>query len=108
MQLDRKTLAFSRLQATKGDLYAPAAGRKGFVHNMELHNTNTSAETVILNFHDGSNEYQLYKVAIDPDDTVQLDFRGEGTVVDDGSKFTGNADTADVVTYKFSGTEEIP
>lgn len=108
MQLDRKVLAFGQLPATKGDLYAPSSGRKGFLHNITLHNTNTTAEDVVLNYHDGTNEYEILSEAVPAGVSLYLDFPGEGEVVGSGGKLTGNTDTASKVTYKFSGTEEIP
>lgn len=107
MQLDRKVLAFGQLPSSKGDLYVPASGRKGFVHNVTLHNANTTSEDVVLNYHDGSSEHQILSETIPAGDSLYLDFPGEGDVVDDGGKLTGNTDTASKVTYKFSGTEEI-
>ena len=108
MQLDRKTLAFGQLPNSKGDLYEPATGRKGYVHNITLHNTGASAEDVVLNFHDGTDENEILSESIAAYDTYLLDFPGEGETVDEGAKITGNTDTASTVTYKFSGTEEIP
>ena len=108
MQLIRKTLAFGRLPNVKGDLYVPTTGRKGFVHNITLHNANTADETVVLNYHDGTHEYVILNEVVPAGDSLYLDFRGEGEVVDDGAKITGNTTTASKVTYKFSGTEEIP
>lgn len=107
MQLDRKTLAFIRLPATKGDLYAPS-GVKGLVQNIILHNTNTSDETVVLNYHDGTNEYEVFNQVVAAGATLVWDFRGAGDVVEDGAKYTGNTDTAAKVTMKVVGTEEGP
>lgn len=108
MQLDRKVLAFGQLPSSKGDLYVPASGRKAFVHNIVIHNTNTTAEDVVLNYHDGSTEKQWLSQTIAAGDTLTLDFPGEGDVVGVGGKYTGNTDTASKVTFKFSGTEEVP
>lgn len=108
MQLIRQNLAFGQLPSSKGDLYIPTTGRRGYVHNIILHNTNTTAEDVVLNYHDGTSEYEILSENIAADDTLFLDFRGEGEVVDIGGKITGNTTTGSKVTYKFSGTEEIP
>jgi len=107
MQLERKSLAFGQLPATKGDLYVPDNWRKGYVQNIIFHNTNTSAEEVVLNYHDGSSEHPILKQTLAANDSFVLDLAGEGDVVQNGGKYTGNADTADKVTYKFSGTDEI-
>jgi hypothetical protein len=108
MQLDRKSLAFGQLPSTKGDLYSPATGNKGLVHNIVLHNANTTAETVVLNYHDGTNEYEIFNQSLAVDETLIWDFRGAGDVVEDGGKYTGNTTTASKVTYKVNGTEETP
>jgi hypothetical protein len=99
---------FGQLPSSKGDLYVPASGRKAFVHNIVIHNTNTTAEDVVLNYHDGSTEKQWLSQTIAAGDTLTLDFPGEGDVVGVGGKYTGNTDTASKVTFKFSGTEEVP
>lgn len=105
MQLERKVLAFGRLPSSKGDLYVPA-GVKGFVQNAVFHNTGGSAETVVLNYHDGTSEHQWLQQSIAAGDTLTLNLPGEGDTVDAGGRLTGNADTADTVTYKLSGGEE--
>ena len=108
MALSRGNLAFIQLAATKGDIYDPAASTTGLIHNILLHNTNTTSEIVELNYHDGTNEYLLFKITLIPDETVQLDFRGEGLVIASttGAKLTGNTTTAAKVTCKVDGTEE--
>ncbi len=108
MQLDRKVLAFGQLPSSKGDLYVPASGRKGYAHNLTLHNTNTTSEDVVLNYYDGTNEHEILSETIPAGDSLYLAFPGEGEVVGIGGKFTGNTTTASKVTFKFSGTEEIP
>ena len=108
MQLDRKVLSFGQLPSSKGDLYVPSSGRKGYVHNITIHNTNTTSEDVALNYHDGSSEHEILSQAVPAGDTLYLQFPGEGEVVDPGGKLTGNTTTAAKVTYKFSGTEEVP
>jgi len=108
VQLNRKALAFGQLPATKGDLYAPPSGSKGLVHNIVLHNANTTAETVVLNYHDGTSEYEIFNQSLSAGETVIWDFKGAGDIVEDGGKYTGNTDTASKVTYKVDGTEESP
>lgn len=105
MAFTRKKLAFIQLADTKGDVYDSGASI-GLVHNIILHNINTTTETVELFMHDGVNEYQLYDVAIAAGNTVMLNFPGEGLVVDAASKLTGNTTTATKVTCSISGSEE--
>lgn len=108
MQLNRKTLAFVQLPDSKGDLYTPSSGTRGLVHNIVIHNTNTTTETVSLNYHDGTNEYEILNQNILAGDTLVWDFRGAGDIVEEGAKYTGNTTTAAKVTFKVSGTEETP
>jgi hypothetical protein len=107
MQLDRKTLAFGQLPSSKGDLYAPS-GVKGLVHTIVLHNTNTTDETVVLNYHDGTSEHEIFHQVMTAGETLTWDFRGVGDVVEDGAKYTGNTTTAAKVTLKVMGVEEGP
>lgn len=108
MQLDRKTLAFLQMPSTKGDLYAPTSGSKGLVHHIVLHNSNTVAEAVVLNYHNGTNEYEIFSQSIAAGATLIWDFKGAGDIVEDGGKYTGNTTTASKVTMKVMGTEETP
>ncbi len=102
----RKKLAFIQLASSKGDIYDPAASTIGLVHNIVIFNNNTTSETVVLNMHDGTNEYQLFQPVVSPKDSVILDFSGEGLIVDALSKITGNTTTAAKVTCLITGSEE--
>lgn len=99
-----KKLAFVQLANSKSDIYDPGTAI-GLVHNIILHNTNTIDEIVTLYMHDGTNEYILYKITMEPNETVQLSFGSEGLVVDASSKITGFTSTAAKVTCSISGTE---
>ncbi len=101
-----KKLAFIQLANSKGDIYDPPASTKGLVHNIILHNTNTTSETVVINLHDGTNEYQIYKVLLIANETLQFSYQNEGLVVDANSKLTGSTTTASKVTCLISGSEE--
>lgn len=101
----RKKLAFIQLASSKGDIYDPGTAI-GLVHNIVLFNNNTVTETVILYMHDGTNEYQLFQLELATKDTVVLDFKGEGLVVNAASKLTGNTTTAAKVTCLVTGSEE--
>ena len=103
--LTRKNMAFMYLASSKGDIYSPASA-DGLIHNILIHNTNTSIENVVLYYHDGTNEYIIFNLDIAANDTVLFDFRGEGFYVEDAGKITGNTDTASKVTIKIDGTEE--
>lgn len=101
----RKELAFIQLAATKGDIYAPGAAI-GLVHNLLLHNANTTTETVVININNGAVEYEIFKFDLIANDTKLIDFRGEGLVIKAGAKLTGNTTTAAMVTCSVNGQEE--
>ena len=101
----RKKLAFIQLANTKGDIYDPGSNI-GLVHNIIIFNSNTTSETVIINLNDGTYEYQLFELIVASKDSIILDFKGEGLVVDAASKITGNTTTAAKVTCLVSGSEE--
>ena len=102
----RKKLAFVRLASSKADIYDPPASTIGLVHNIILFNNYASSETIVINLHDGTNEYQLFQIILTSKDSVILDFKGEGLVVDALSKITGSTTTGAQVTCLINGSEE--
>jgi len=101
----RANLANIQLANSKGDVYSPSSVT-GLIHNILLHNTNSTTETVELLYDDGSNEYQIYKKDLAANETLQLDYPNEGLVVPDAAKITGNTTTASKVTCLISGSTE--
>lgn len=99
-----KKLAFIQLANSKADVYDSGTAI-GEIHNIILHNSNTTTETVVLNLHDGTNEYQIFKQALTTLETVILQFINEGLIVDASSKITGSTTTASKVTCFINGTE---
>ena len=97
-------LAFIQLAATKGDIYDPAVDAS--VQNLILHNTNTTTETIELLYDDGTNEYQMWKMDLVANETVQIDFLGRGDIIKAAGKITGNTTTASKVTCKIIGVED--
>jgi hypothetical protein len=102
----RKVLAFIQMPNSKGDIFVPGGTANGLVHIIMLHNINTTTETIVLNYHDGTNEYEIYKEDILANDTVVIPFANEGFVVMNAGKITGNTTTASKVTIYISGSEE--
>lgn len=99
-----KKLAFIQLPSSKGDIYDSGTSI-GEVHNILLHNANTTSETVVINLHDGTNEYQILKVGLSTLETLIIEFINEGLIVDASSKLTGSTTTASKVTCSVNGTE---
>lgn len=104
MAWTQKRLAFGQLPNSLGDLCDPTGA--AVIHNIILHNANTTAETVELLYHDGTNGYQFLDVSLAAGDSLFLDMRGEGLVLPAGAKITGNTTTASKVTYIICGSEE--
>ena len=54
----RSVLAFIQLPSSKGDIYAPT-GKNGLIHNITLHNKNTTNEVVVLNYN-ATSEFRYF------------------------------------------------
>jgi hypothetical protein len=106
MAFTRKKLAFIQLPSSEGTIYDPPASTKGLIHNIILHNINTSEEVVVIKMNDGTNTYILWNIPVPSNETVVLDFSGEGIVIDDASSLVGVTTTASKVTCFVCGSEE--
>lgn len=102
----RKKLAHIQLANSLGDIYVPGSGVTALIHNIILHNTNTTAETVVLNYDDNSSDLQVFKQDLSANETVFLSFPGEGLVCINPSSIRGNTTTASKVTCTVTGSEE--
>ena len=100
----RSKIAFIQLADSKGDVFATGSNR--LIHNIVLHNTNTTTETVELLFHDGTNEYQLLNRDLVADETYTWGFANEGLYIPSAGKVTGNTTVASKVTCSISGSVE--
>ena len=100
----RSKIAFIQLANSKGDIFATGSDR--LIHNIVLHNTNTTTETVELLFHDGTNEYQIFDRDLVADETFILPFGNEGFYCPSAGKLTGNTTTAAKVSISISGSVE--
>jgi len=99
-------LAHTQIPATKGDIYAPTSGVVGVVHNIMVHNTNTTDEDVQIYITDGTTEYKFYYITLPANDTFVPDFRGEGLVINgtNGAKITAVTTTAAKVNITLHGS----
>lgn len=103
-----KPLAFIQLANSIGTILDPSV--IVHIHNIVLHNANTGTEVVELFYHDGTNEYKLYKVSLVASETLQLVFAGPGLIIlgaVSGAKLRGNTTTAAKVTCLLLGSEEV-
>jgi hypothetical protein len=96
-------LAFIQLAASTGTVYDSGADI-GEIHNIIIHNSNTTTEVVTLSLHDGTNEYLLYKMSLIANETVQLSFGGEGLIINAASLLKGLSTTAAKVTCAVFGS----
>jgi hypothetical protein len=110
MTLTPKNFVSVQVPSTKGDLLAPASGHIYQVHNILIHNTNTITENVIIYYHDGTNERQIFDEDILAGETFMPEWIGEGFILDgdNSAKFTGETDTASKVNFIPSGSDRTP
>jgi hypothetical protein len=104
-EITGQKLAFLQLDDTKSDIY-DSGTNYGNVRSIWLHNTSLDNEDVVINLHDGTNEYPIIKVELFPNEKLLLEFRN-GLPVNASSKLTGNTTTADTVTCLVSGFETV-
>jgi hypothetical protein len=104
MAYTAKTLAFGYVASSKTTIYTAPSSTTSVIHNILLHNTNTSSETLELFLNDGT-ERRIYRLTVAANDTIQIDFIGEGIVLDTTDLISGNTTTADKVTIVVVGTE---
>lgn len=105
--ITHETLYLGQLPSSQTDIYDPASGVTGCIHNITLHNTNTTAEIVELWKHNGTTAYKLYKASLAADETVILEYTNDGLVVDGSHKIQGKTTTASKVTIDISGTKVV-
>lgn len=103
-EADSKKLAFVQLASSKTDIYDPGTSY-GKIKAITLYNSNTTDETVTINLHDGTNEYELYKFDLEPLETLILEYP-KGLPVNASSKITGLTTTASKVSCLVSGNEK--
>lgn len=107
MAKTHKTLVLGYIANSQTDLYDPAGGVKAHVHNLTIHNTNTSTETVELWVHDGTTAYKIFKEDLVANETQIVSWENEGMILDGSLKLQGKTTTANKVTIKGDGTEEV-
>ena len=105
--ITHETLYLGQLPSSQTDLYDPASGVTGCIHNITLHNTNTTAETVELWKHNGTTAFKIFKGSVAADETVIIDFANDGLVIDGANKVQGKTTTASKVTIDISGTKVV-
>lgn len=105
--LTHETLYLDYLPSSQGDIYDPASGVTGCIHNITIHNTNSTSETVELWKHNGTTAYKLYKVTVEANKTVIIDYGNDGLVIDGTHKLQGKVDTASKVVIDISGTKLV-
>ena len=102
-----ETLGLGQLPNSQTDIYDPASGVTGMIHNITLHNTNTTSEFVELWKHNGTTGYQILKASLAANETLIISYGNDGLVIDGAHKLQGKTTTAAKVTYDISGTKVV-
>ena len=105
--ITHETLYLGQLPSSQTDIYDPASGVTGCVHNITLHNTNSTTETVELWKHNGTTAYQILKASLATNETLIIDYINDGLVVDGAHKLQGKTTTASKVTIDISGSKLV-
>lgn len=105
--ITHETLYLGQLPNSQTDIYDPASGVTGCIHNITLHNTNTTAEVVELWKHNGTTAYKIFKDTLEADDTVIIEYGNDGNVIDGTHKIQGKTTTAAKVTIDICGTKVV-
>lgn len=103
----QKTLALGQLPNSQTDICDPGSGETFLVHNITLHNTNTTTETVELWKHNGTTAFKFLNATLEANETLILSWANEGLVVDGAHKLQGATTTAAKVTYDISGSMAV-
>jgi len=98
------TLALGQLPSSQTDICDPSSGQTYLVHNITIFNSNTTSETVEIWKHNGTTAYQILQATVASNETIQLEWKNSGLVVDGAHKLQGKTTTASKVTYDISGT----
>lgn len=102
-----ETLALGQLPSSQTDICDPGASETFLIHNITIHNTNSTSETVELWKHNGTTAYQILKATVASNETVILDWANDGLVLDGSHKLQGKTTTAAKVTYDISGSQVV-
>ena len=99
-------LAFGQVAASKTAIASPS-GTKWLIHEATFHNETASPVTVQLYYNDGTSR-RVHAFDVPGDDTVSLDWRGNGFVVEDGEDFEAEASAATSINYSLDGAVRTP
>lgn len=102
----RKKLAHGYLSDSLADIYVPGSGVTGLIHNIVLHNTHTSALSAIINYDDNTNDLKIVNVSLQADESIFIDFPGEGLVCINPASIRGNTSVASKIVCTITGSEE--
>jgi hypothetical protein len=100
-----KTLALLQLaSASAVDICDPGAGETYLVHNITLHNTNTTTESVNLLKNNGTTGFKILNTSLASNETLIISWSNDGLILDGSNKLQGYTTTASKVTCDISGT----
>ncbi len=105
----RKTIKICKLTTNFQDVVDTGTGTDIYlVHNIVLHNTNTTTDATISIVHveENGNEFPLWNIELEKNETLVLDFIGEGDIYEGKTKLKMMATLENYVVCKINGTVE--
>ncbi len=106
----REVLALQNLSSSNVPIVESSSTETLLVHNILLHNTHTANVTIILNHKVfNGDSFKLWQVTLQENETLIVDFVGEGDVYSGGDGIYGSASVSAENSYvvcKVCGTKE--
>lgn len=107
MAITGKSLADGQVASTKGTIYTCPAATVTYVKWLSVHNTNTTAEDVIVYVkRSGSTSRVIYRASLSQNETAYPVDKDAGLVLSTGDVIEAVTTTAAKVDYLIAGAEE--
>jgi flavorubredoxin len=107
MAITAKSLADGQVAAAKATIYTCPALTKAYVKWLSIHNTNTTAEVVIVYVkRSGSTSRVIYRATLETNETAYAVDKDASLVLSTGDVIEATTTTALKVDYVISGAEE--
>ena len=106
----REVLALQNLSSSNVPIVESSSNETLLVHNILLHNTHTADVTILLNHQVfNGDSFKLWQVTLQANETLIIDFVGEGDIYSNGDGIYGSASVSSENSYvicKICGTIE--
>jgi len=106
MAFTGKVLADGQVASSKGTLYTVPGSTVTYVKWLSLHNTNSTAETVIVYAKPGSTSRIIARVVLQANEHARILDGNEVLILEDGDLIEAETTTASKVDFVISGVEE--